>query len=187
MSDCQSLFGVVEKLYPQYIEYVKLLPGIAVGISTGNPAAAAAAVKAAGKVEQVLGHFYEVWNKMDGPAHLGARDLPLNTPCTGSIFSKGERMFVTPAPIHADRVRVRITEQDGKGKTDIRVCLLDGTGSHEDVRITDTWNESNDEKDNSSQKLDKVVENTLGKYLVVHFSGHSLLDKMNYTLQVTPE
>jgi hypothetical protein len=184
MSECKSAYSIIQKVYQGYGDYVKAIPGVVAGAITANPAAVFAAIKAAGKLEEVINHAHDYWNEnigKNGPGTIGPRVMELGNSYSGTVVWPGQRTFVASMPSPYETVRVRITEKEGTGKTDIKICLVDAEEHHREVAHK-TLNETGTEKKDTSQVMNETIGDALGKVVVVLFTGQTPLNKFAYTL-----
>jgi hypothetical protein len=185
MSDCKGTYSTVQKLYRNYGEFAKTVTGELVSAFMKDPEAGVAAVKAAGKVEEAINRAHDFWNENianNGPLSIGPRKMEFENRYRGTILSIGERCFISTTPCSFAAGRIRISERDGVGKTDIKVCLIGADESHQQVAEF-TLNESRAEKNDETQIMNQVIRSTLGKIVVVHFKGYSITNKLSYTLE----
>lgn len=187
MSNCQSTYEVVGALWKKYGEVAKKFGCAVAGTVTTNPELIPECIRAADKVEEVCDDMISGWNSLVGTssfATLGPRMLDPGTEYAGTLIGPTERKYVSQIPLHAERGRVRLSERDGKAKTAVEIYLMDSDG-HCTTVGNYLLNEDNTEKKDVYQTIDKTFSGAMGKYVIVHLKGYSVLDKFKYTLKLT--
>ena len=187
MSTCKSAYNVVDDLYKEYGEVAKKAGCAVVGAATKNPAIVPDCIKAADKVEEVVGQMTKIWNSLAGQsswATIGARRLDPGVKYDGTLIGTAGRMFVSPTPCHFNKGRVKISEKGGKAKTSVNICLMDPNGKTTSVGEY-TLNENKAEKKDSDQSINKTFSNAKGNFVVVHLDAKSVTNKFKYSIKLS--
>ena len=187
MSTCKSAYSVVDDLYKEYGEVAKKAGCAVAGAALKNPAIVPDCLKAADKVEEVVGQMTKIWNSLAGQsswATIGARRLEPGVKYDGKLVGTSGRMFVSPTPCHFDRGSVKISEKGGKAKTAINICLMDPNGKTTSVGSY-TLNENNTEKKDSDQTINKKFSKAKGKFVVVHLDAKSVTNTFEYSIKLS--
>ena len=177
----------MDDLWKEYGEVAKKSGCAVVGAALKNPAIVPDCIKAADKVEEVVGQMTRIWNSIAGRsswATIGARMLEPGVNYDGALVGTSGRMFVSPSPCHFDRGRVKISQKGGKAKTDINICLMDPNGKTTSVGNY-TLNENKAEKKDSLQTINKTFSNAKGKFVVVHLDAKSVTNKFKYSIKLS--
>lgn len=188
MSNCQSTYQVVSALWKKYGEMAKKLGCTVVGAVTESPQSVPECIRAADKVEEIVDDMISGWNSLVGTssfATLGPRMLDPGTEYAGTLIGPTERTFVTQTPCHFERGRVRLSERDGKAKTAIEIWLTDPDGHCTEVGNYLLNEDNTEKKDEIHQTIDKTFSGAIGKFVIVHLKGYSVLDKFKYTVRLT--
>ncbi|HKR04709.1 MAG TPA: hypothetical protein VJY62_08725 [Bacteroidia bacterium] len=182
MKTCESTSSIVLDLWKEYGKLATQAGCAAAGIATANPATVVACVATVKKTEEIAKKLITFWNKMAGNswAKLGHRSLSLGTSETGTILGPGDRTFVTPSPLTSDTVQLILDETDGKGETDVDICLVSSKGKCTKVKSY-SFNDTAAGK-RGHGKVEPKIENALGKYLVVTLNGKSVTNKFEYKI-----
>lgn len=187
MSNCQSTYQVIGELWEKYGEVAKKLGCAVAGAITTNPELIPECIRAADKIEDVCEDMISAWNSLVGTASfatLGPRMLNPGTEYAGTIIGPTERTFITHIPCHFDRGRVRLSEKDGKAKTEINIWLTDPNGHCTEVGNY-LLNEDNTEQKDVFQTIDRTFSGAMGKFVIVHLDGKSVTNKFKYTVRLT--
>jgi hypothetical protein len=183
---CQSAFSVISSLWKNYGDIAKKLGCTAAGVATENPQVIIECLEKIGKVEESYKQMKGFWDKMSGDdswATLGPRELPLKDPQEGKLVGTSGRTFISN-PFRYDKARIVVRERDGKAKTEINICVMDGKGHTKELK-TALWNEDKDEKKNlEHQKIDFVASGVKGKCVIVHLDGKSVANTFAYTVRL---
>ena len=114
---------------------------------------------------------------------IGPRDLTIGNTHNGTIVGKTGRMFITPAPIDNDFIKVQVTKKAGKSRTSVTICsyLPGGVQSNE-------WQfESPKGNKNKGQVWTKNLSNMKGKLLSIHLDGKSTANTFQYNLKASAQ
>ncbi|MGH2553347.1 MAG: hypothetical protein ACRDEB_06495, partial [Chitinophagaceae bacterium] len=127
---CESTSSIILDLWKEYGALATKAGCTAAGIATSNPELIIACVEKVKKTEETITKLISKWNQFAGNswAKIGPRSLKLGSSETGTITGPGDRTFITPAPFNCNTVKLTLDETDGKGETDVDICLMSTSG-----------------------------------------------------------
>lgn len=131
----------------------------------------------ASKVDAMI----KFWNTMagDGWGHIGPRRLVYGTNLAGTIVGPTDRVFIAETPTNESSVEIKIKKLDGKAKTSVTVCKVDGAGNK--VKVWDFTADNG----NYTKTWTKTVSGVKDQIVTVHLHGHSATNKFKYTVRAT--
>lgn len=122
------------------------------------------------------------YNKLVGNtwAHLGQRSIEIGaSPLSGTLQTGvATRVFCTAAPLDGGDIKVRITKDGGKAKTDVEICKMKKDGS----AISEfeyTWDKGNG---NIGTTQSRTVTSSRDKILCVKLDNKSFSKKFSYKI-----
>jgi hypothetical protein len=162
MSDCQSMWSDLSKLWEQYSKIVKMV-GVAV-----NPEAVVAI--------EIAEKFGKAWNDVfgNGVLHIGPRYLGVGDTLKGDVLAGTQRQFaVAPVPHNA---RITFKKVGGEAAGTVTFCGFDKAGKHSRIA---QFNLSKDTPDDKT--FDAVLPANLAGAVIVH--SDSVFKQLQYTLR----
>jgi hypothetical protein len=181
---CDSAAKVLSDIWPEYDKVVNVAGCTIVTVASNGTVPPNACLDVATKVADITENMISFWNKMvnNNWATIGPRRLDYGTTLTGTVVSKGERMFVAALPTDKDKVDLKIKKTDGKAETDVTVCK-DYRGTKTPVWAFTIPNGD----DNVGQVWSRSLTGLKARELTVHFGGNSVTNSMSYELTATKQ
>lgn len=181
----KSAATIIAELWEDYGKYAKTVGCSIAGLATANPGVTIECLAGAKKVEEAAKKAITFWNKMTGNswATIGPRELNLGQKEEGTLKLSGDRLFITPSPFTCDKVKIQISEQDGKGEVEVTGCLFVGKSGNRVFNFE--WNEDSDERKDEDQSYSKTISGVKGKYLSVLLNGKVITKSFKYTIKVS--
>jgi len=121
------------------------------------------------------------WNQMAGNswAKIGPRALEVDGKIlSGTVVLGTERVFCTPGPVDTSDIKIRVTKDGGKAKTDVEICKMAKNGSSTE-EFDYTWAKG---KDNIGDTESRTVKSAKDKILCVRLNNKSTAKKFSYKI-----
>ena len=190
-ASCDSVANIAADLWDEYGRYALEAGCDAAGAAataatagaSGAPADAAdACLENATKRERLVRQMVVTWNRLaeNRWATIGPRQLLLGTVNRGTIVGPGTRLFVTPAPVHAEAVDLAFTKEDFRGAAEVTVCAHAPDG-HKARRMNFTVARGDA---NIGKKWLQRIDGVKGQLLSVHVVGKSVAKNLRYAVDV---
>ncbi|HET8819552.1 MAG TPA: hypothetical protein VFM73_08425 [Xanthomonadaceae bacterium] len=190
-ASCDSAAHIAADLWNEYgkdaMQLGCTVAGAATTVATsgasGDPAATSdACLDNATKREQMVRRMIATWNRLASNrwATLGPRQLLLDVDHEGTVVGPGTRLFVTPAPLHAEAIDLAFRKEDFRGAVEVTVCSY-AAGGHKARRMNFTVAPGDG---NIGKRWLKRIEGVKGQLLSVHIVGKSVARKLRYVLDV---
>jgi len=181
---CDSFASGTAKLWKQWDDVVKAAGCTVATVVSEGTIPFPKCLEEANKYDKAVQDMIKRWNESghNGSGTVGPRLLDLGDVQKGKVVSTFGRVFVSPAPLLADEVDIKLTKTDGKGRAEVTVCAEDAQRNRKKV-----WTFKIDNgKDNTGKSWSKTLKGLKNQILTVHIDGGSATNTLSYSLLVKP-
>ncbi len=180
MGSCNSIASSVANIWKTWDDEILMAASVVGSVVVGAPPQAT--FKTLQEYNKAVKNVIKKWNDFfPDSLTLGPRQLTLGPKNSGTLRAGGGRVYITPAPLSVDEVKIVIRKTKHKGKTDVTVCKHLPSG-----RCKEIWNFTFEKGDsNIGSTKSKTLDGLEGCLLSIHLNLKGVGKSMSYTLRAT--